>query len=187
MTQSSNRRIPVHAATARMRISTAAALAALAAFGFAFVGVTASGARPRQTRHGAATTKVHATSVSGVGSVLVDSAGKTLYVFSADKRSKMSCSSACEKYWPPLVAGGSVVAGSGVKKALLGEIKAPNGKEVVTYNHWPLYTYVGDTKSGVATGEGAVAFGGTWRAIHPSGTVATKQSSGGGGGGGYGY
>ncbi len=186
MTQRSSQRIRERVATPRVRISTAAAvLVALATF--AFVGVTTSGAGPRHTRHATMTTKVHAVSVTGVGTVLVDSAGRTLYVFSVDKRSKVACSTACEKYWPPLVADGSVVAGSGVKKALLGKIKAPNGKEVVTYNHWPLYTYVADTKAGVATGEDAVAFGGTWRAIHPSGAVAEKQSSSGGGGGGYGY
>lgn len=186
MTQASSQRFREYAATSRIRVSTAAVLVALATLGLAFVGVTSSGAGPRQTRHAAMTTKIHAASVTGVGTVLVDSAGRTLYVLSADKHSKVSCSSACQKYWPPLVADGSVVAGSGVKKALLGKIKAPNGKEVVTYNHWPLYTYVGDTKSGVATGEDAVAFGGTWRAMHPSGAVAQKQSSGGGGGG-YGY
>jgi predicted lipoprotein with Yx(FWY)xxD motif len=164
-------------------VSSAAVLTALAVFGIAFVGVTTSGARGR---HAVMSTKVHAANVTGVGSVLVDSAGRTLYVFSADKQSRVSCSSTCEKYWPQVVADGSVVAGSGVKKSLLGRIKAPNGKEQVTYNRWPLYTYVGDTKAGVATGEGSTAFGGTWRAIHPSGTVAKKQSSGSGGGG-YGY
>ncbi len=181
MTQSSNRRFPAGFATARFRVWTAAALVTFAAFGIAFVGVTTSGARV----HAAMSTKVHAASVSGVGSVLVDSAGRTLYVFSLDKRSRVSCSSTCEKYWPQLVADGSVVAGSGVKKSLLGTIKAPNGKEQVTYNKWPLYTYVGDTKAGVATGEGATAFGGTWHGIHPNGSIATKQSSSGGGG--YGY
>jgi predicted lipoprotein with Yx(FWY)xxD motif len=154
----------------------------LAGFGVAFVGVSSSGARPR---HSSMTTELHAKSVSGVGTVLVDSAGRTLYVFSRDKRAKVTCTSSCETYWPPLVADGSVTAGSGVKKSLLGKIKAPNGKEVVTYNHWPLYTYVGDTKSGVATGEDANTFGGMWHAIHPSGSIAQKQSSGGGGGGYY--
>ncbi len=181
MTQSSDRRFPGRVATARFRVSTAAVLVTLAGFGVAFVGVTTSGARVRHVK-----TEVHVASVSGVGSVLVDSAGRTLYVFSLDKRSRVSCSSTCEKYWPQVVADGSVVAGSGIKKSLLGTIKAPNGKEQVTYNKWPLYTYVGDTKAGVATGEGATGFGGTWHGIHPSGSIATKQSSGGGGGG-YGY
>lgn len=183
MTQSPNCRVREQSGTAWVRASAAALLAMLAAISFAFVGVTTSGAR---ARHAAMTTKVHAASVTGVGSVLVDAAGKTLYVFSTDKQARVSCSSKCEKYWPPLVADGSPVAGPGVKKALLGEIKSPDGKEQVTYNRWPLYTYVGDTKAGVSTGEDAVAFGGTWRAIHPDGEVATKQSSSSGGGG-YGY
>jgi predicted lipoprotein with Yx(FWY)xxD motif len=178
MAQSSSRRFPGR--SARQRVSMAAVLAALAALGIAFVGVTSSGARSRHSM----TTEVHEKNVSGVGTVLVNSAGRTLYVFSKDKREKVTCSSSCEAYWQQYVASGSIVAGSGVKKSLLGKIKAPNGKEQVTYNRWPLYTYVGDSKSGVATGEGINSFGGIWHAIHPSGSVAMKQSSGGGGGGG---
>jgi predicted lipoprotein with Yx(FWY)xxD motif len=186
MTQTSEQRSRGWSAKRRVRLSTAAGVVAIATFGLAFVGITASGAGPRHTRHAAMSTKVSEATVKGVGSVLVDGAGRTLYVFSLDKHSKVSCSSSCEKYWPPLLADGSVVAGSGVQKALLGKIKAPNGKEVVTYDHWPLYTYVADTKAGVATGEDALAFGGTWHAIHPSGAIAKKQSSSSGGGG-YGY
>ncbi|MGA8296078.1 MAG: hypothetical protein WB770_03445 [Acidimicrobiales bacterium] len=165
----------------RFRVLTAALLAAIAALGVAFVGVASSSARERH----AASTTVREKSISGVGTVLVDSAGRTLYVFSLDKRTAVKCSTSCEKYWPQLVAQGKLVAGPGLKKSLLGKIKAPNGKEQVTYNRWPLYTYAGDTKSGEATGEQIVAFGGTWKAIHASGTPASKQS--GGGGGGYGY
>jgi predicted lipoprotein with Yx(FWY)xxD motif len=169
-------------ATVRFRVSAAVVLVALAALGGTFIGVAGSGAR---ARHAAMSTRIHTANIKGVGTVLVDSAGRTLYVFSLDKRSAVRCSKTCQKYWPQLVADGSLVAGPGVKKALLGKIKAPNGKEQVTYNRWPLYTYVADTKAGVASGEAVVAFGGTWHGMHPSGAIATKQSSGGGGG--YGY
>lgn len=179
MTQVSTRRSRIATAATRVRVISAAGLVVLAGLGVGFVGVTTSGART-----GHATTKVHAASVSGLGSVLETASGRVLYVFSPDHRTHVSCLNTCEKYWFPMIASGSVVAGSGVKQSLLGKIKASNGKEVVTYNKWPLYTYVADTKAGEASGQGIVTFGGTWKAIHPTGTPATKQSSGGGG---YGY
>jgi hypothetical protein len=36
---------------------------------------------------------------------------------------------------------------------------------VATYNGWPLYTYVGDSGPGMASGEGVNDFGGQWFAV----------------------
>ena len=46
---------------------------------------------------------------------------------------------------PPLMTKAKPVAGPGVKQALLGTTKRPNGKLQVTYNGHPLYRYVGGT------------------------------------------
>jgi predicted lipoprotein with Yx(FWY)xxD motif len=184
MTQESTRSSRIDQSAMRFRAISAALLVAMASVGISFVGVATSGAR---TRHAGMETKLSAVSVSGVGDVLVTATGRVVYDLSSDHRSRVSCSATCMKYWPQVLADGPVVAGPGVKQSLLGKIKAPNGKEQVTYNKWPLYTYVADTKAKEASGEGVVAFGGTWKAMHPSGSPASKQSSGGGGGGGYGY
>jgi predicted lipoprotein with Yx(FWY)xxD motif len=118
--------------------------------------------------------------ISGLGSVLTDSAGRTLYMFAPDKQKSVTCTSAaCVKAWPPLTASGSPKAGSGVKSSLLGTIK-DGSSTVVTYNHWPLYTFVDDTKAGEAKGQGVSGFGGPWYAISPAGSVvktSTKSSA----------
>lgn len=61
------------------------------------------------------------------------------------------------------------------------------GKLEVTYNHWPLYTFSGDSGPGVAKGEGISNFGGTWYVLNSSGNPVTSSQSSSSTGGGYGY
>lgn len=122
--------------------------------------------------------------VRGVGRVLVDSAGRTLYVFSKDRadHNRPTCTStACTSFWPPLVVRKSPTGGAGVDSRLLGRVRDPNGKWQVTYDHQPLYRFAGDKKPGQAKGEGVNAFGGIWRAVNAKGrpvvTTTTVASS----------
>jgi glutathione peroxidase-family protein len=48
---------------------------------------------------------------------------------------------------------------------------APGGGEVVTYNKWPLYTYLGDGAAGQANGQDVKLNGGKWYVITPAGTL----------------
>jgi predicted lipoprotein with Yx(FWY)xxD motif len=114
--------------------------------------------------------------VSGLGTVLVNGQGKTLYIFEPDKHAKVTCTGGCAAIWPPaaLTAGQKAVAAGGVNAKLLGSDPNPSGGSVVTYNGWPLYTYVTDSSAGQATGQGINSSGGLWYVISPSGTVITK-------------
>jgi predicted lipoprotein with Yx(FWY)xxD motif len=156
---------------------------ALLAVGLMAAACSSNGSGPTSARADAATTHVvavaahvkgtvHAASASGVGTVVVNSAGRTLYLFGPDKQRKVTCTGACAQAWPPLYVKGKPVAGSGIKASLLGTIKAPNGKRQVTYNHWPLYTFSGDSKAGQANGQGLTAFGGKWFAVNTAGKRA---------------
>jgi predicted lipoprotein with Yx(FWY)xxD motif len=111
---------------------------------------------------------------AGVGKVLVDGKGRTLYLFEKDKKGsgKSTCSGACAKAWPPLVTKGKPVAGAGVSSSKLGTIKRADGTTQVTYNGWPLYGFVEDHKAGEATGTGVTAFGGAWFPLSSNGTKA---------------
>ena len=40
---------------------------------------------------------------TGLGRILVDGRGHTLYLFMKDTRSKSACAGQCAAYWPPLV------------------------------------------------------------------------------------
>jgi predicted lipoprotein with Yx(FWY)xxD motif len=131
----------------------------------------------------AASYTVSAASVPGLGSVLVNGNGRTLYLLTSEKGGKITCTTAngCAAYWPPVKLPAGVmagVAGTGVQKSLLGTAKDTAGDTYVTYAGWPLYTFSGDSSSGMAHGQGVVSFGGTWWALSPAGMeVTTKVSS----------
>jgi predicted lipoprotein with Yx(FWY)xxD motif len=48
---------------------------------------------------------------------------------------------------------------------------------VVTYAGWPLYTYVGDTQAGLASGQGLDLEGGVWYVLRTSGAPEIPGSS----------
>src|SRR5262249_38879948 len=81
---------------------------------------------------------------SALGStILVNSAGRTLYHDGSETRNTVKCVAACAKQWLPLLvaAGAKPAAGAGVTASKLGVLKRPDGKMQVTYNGLPLYLY----------------------------------------------
>jgi len=141
----------------------------------------------------AASAAISAKSVPGVGTVLVNGQGQTLYMLTSEKGGKITCTQAngCTQAWPEtLLANGAAAAtaGRGVQSSLLGTVKDASGNLEVTYNHWPLYTFSGDSGPGVAKGQGLTSFGGTWYVLSGSGNPVTSSQSGtasSGGGNGY--
>ena len=127
----------------------------------------------------AASNTTVATHGSKKGTILANSRGFSLYMFAKDtqgrkgKSAKSTCYGQCAKIWPPLLVakGGKPVAGKGVNAKLLGTTRRTDRKVEVTYNGWPLYTYVPDTKPGNIKGEGAVQFGAAWYVLNPKGQL----------------
>jgi predicted lipoprotein with Yx(FWY)xxD motif len=111
--------------------------------------------------------------VGGLGPVLVTNKGFALYMFPPDAAREVSCKGGCARSWPPLRlhAGQTVVAGPGVRGDLLATLPNPGGGRIVTYNGWPLYTYLGDADPGHAAGQGENDDGGYWYAMRPSGQI----------------
>jgi predicted lipoprotein with Yx(FWY)xxD motif len=150
---------------------------------------TAATVSPPKTSTGAAATVGVAN--TSLGSILVDSTGRTLYLFKADVGTRSACSGACAAAWPPLLASGKPTAGTGLTASKLGTATRSGGGRQVTYNGHPLYLFVKDTKPGQTAGQGVTAFGAAWFALTPSGSQisATPPSSASGGvtpgGGGY--
>ena len=141
-----------------------------------FVAVSAATASPDATSSRAATVKAAQRSL---GKILVDSKGRTLYLFKKDSRNKSACFGACADNWPPLRVSGKPTAGRGVRSGLLGSIKR-GAKRQVTYNGHPLYRYLGDLGAGDVNGQGINAFGARWYVVSPSGRAITRASTGGG-------
>jgi predicted lipoprotein with Yx(FWY)xxD motif len=119
-------------------------------------------------------------SVPGVGNVLVNAQGKTLYMLTSEKGGKITCtaSNGCTQVWPEttLASGATATAGSGIQSSLLGTVTGAAGSPEVTYNHWPLYTFSGDSGPGVAHGQGLKSFGGTWYVLNAAGTPVTSST-----------
>jgi predicted lipoprotein with Yx(FWY)xxD motif len=113
-------------------------------------------------------------SAAGLGEVLVDSAGHTLYAFSGDSAETPTCEGACAKAWPPLLdESGEPQPSNGTGAARLGTVERPDGTTQVTYAGHPLYSFTDDKAPGEANGNGQSAFGGTWTALKGSGEAAS--------------
>ena len=115
----------------------------------------------------------HPVSVAGapseLGRILVDSRGRTLYLFEKDRKGQSACSGLCTTYWPPLLAHGKTTAGKGARRSLVGSIRRADGSRQVTYAGHPLYLFSGDSRRGQVNGEGLTDFGASWDALTPAG------------------
>jgi predicted lipoprotein with Yx(FWY)xxD motif len=119
-------------------------------------------------------------------SILVDSRGLTLYLFTSDTQGpnkyKPTCyddaTYHCSKAWIPLRTASVPHAGPGIKASLLGVVKRTDGADQVTYNGHPLYSAEGpnafgltpDKKPGDVNGQGFV---GIWYVLSPNGDQIT--------------
>ena len=120
-------------------------------------GSAAGSAATVKTRHGK------------LGTFLVGTNGRTLYLFEKDRRGTSRCAGLCATYWPPLLTSGKSVATKGAKRALLGTVRRADGARQVTYAGHPLYVFFGDARSGQTNGEGLTDFGAGWYAVSPVG------------------
>jgi predicted lipoprotein with Yx(FWY)xxD motif len=113
-------------------------------------------------------TTIGATEVGGLGPVLTDKAGGTLYLFTKDGKDsgESTCDGACAKTWPPVLVDGRITVAESVDTALIGQIRRSDGTMQVTVGGWPVYSYSKDAAPGEANGHGV---GNTWYAVEPNG------------------
>jgi predicted lipoprotein with Yx(FWY)xxD motif len=149
--------------TARMTLAASLCAAVLAAL--AGCGSTAAAGGPPDYAVAVGT-------ISGLGRILVDGDGRTLYMYAPDHQGRSTCYQVCARQWPPLLLPRGVsrpVAGRGIDAALLGTVTRTGGAVQVTYNRWPLYLYEADVQPGQATGQAADM--GLWYTLSPSGAL----------------
>ena len=162
-------------------------------FSFALIGLAgastllaATGASAR--RRGTTATKepkpvvISTRKVPKLGTVLVDGNGRTLYMFVPDKHKRVTCKGRCAVIWPPVVRrpGARIETKGKAKASLIGTDRNPAGGRVVTYRHWPLYTYIADRAPGQAKGQALDLNGGLWYVLAPSGKVIRTKLHGSG-------
>lgn len=129
--------------------------------------------------------------------LLVNRAHRTLYLLSNERGGHVHCRAACLKYWRPVEVPTRlrrVSLGAGVK-GRVGFVARGAMLHQVTFNSFPLYTYIGDTGAKQSHGEGVASYGGKWYVVNAgasnvastsitsltSGSGSTTYSSGGGG------
>jgi predicted lipoprotein with Yx(FWY)xxD motif len=131
------------------------AVAALVLFGLVVAGASA----PATTATGLKTTTIGGTKI------LTNAKGFTLYSFAPDTPAISKCYGTCAAYWPPVT--GTAAAGSALP-GRVSTIMRTDGSKQLTYNGHPLYTYVGDSAPGQASGNNLNLNGGLWHEIRLS-------------------
>jgi predicted lipoprotein with Yx(FWY)xxD motif len=127
---------------------------------------------------GAAPSGGLATTSTSLGTILTDSAGKTIYSFAADTKGVSNCSGSCASYWPPVPVTGSVPKDPQGVTAKLGELTRDDGTKQLTVNGMPMYTYVGDSAKGDTTGQNLNQSGGLWWVIATNGSSIKSGAPG---------
>ena len=164
-------------ASRRFRFGLTAALALTVAGLLAGCGGSGAKSGVAGASHALKSATVKTRKVGKFGAILVNSKGLTLYMFEPDHQKRVTCKRTCAAVWPPLKLkkGQRPTAGGQAKQKLLGSDRNPSGGRVVTYNRWPLYTYVLDTKPGQTKGQATNLNGGRWYVLSPKGKVITKK------------
>jgi predicted lipoprotein with Yx(FWY)xxD motif len=103
-----------------------------------------SSAAPKSANGQSATVGV---ATENLGKILVDSQGRTLYLFQRDSGTKSTCTGACAVDWPPLRATGKPRVSGAANGSIVATSARSDGKPQVTYNGRPALPLLGRPKS----------------------------------------
>jgi predicted lipoprotein with Yx(FWY)xxD motif len=102
----------------------------------------------------------------GLGPVLTDARGMTVYAFLKDQPGRSTCLDPCSQTWPPVREG--ELAASAAQVGEVGAIARPDGTRQATLDGRALYRYKDDKGPGDALGQGV---GEVWFAVGADGEV----------------
>ncbi|HLT92918.1 MAG TPA: hypothetical protein VKZ56_00080 [Membranihabitans sp.] len=103
----------------------------------------------------------------GLGTLLTDADGMTLYFFSRDAGTNSACIGGCLNNWPVFYAD-ELLLDEGLEESDFAMITRSDGTTQTTYKGWPLYYFANDQDPGDVAGEGA---NGIWYVAKPDYTV----------------
>jgi predicted lipoprotein with Yx(FWY)xxD motif len=103
---------------------------------------------------------------SSFGKILVDGAGRTLYMFKPDSAGEPTCYDDCETNWPPLTVNGDVTVGEGLDASTFTTADRTDGSKQVKAGTWPLYYFANDAAPGDTNGQDV---GDVWYVVSPTG------------------
>lgn len=159
----------------RRALTGVAGLVAVLAF------TAACGGSNDSTSGGGGGDQVATSTSAGLGPILVDADGMTLYFADEETAGSIKCTGECLGFWTPLTVSGSAAPqASGDLTQTLGTVARDDGKTQVTYNGHPLYTFKLDESAGQTQGNDFTDdFDGTtftWHAITADGQPAAADS-----------
>ena len=116
---------------------------------------------------------------SNLGHVLVDTHGKTLYIWAHDKGAKSTCNGDCATNWPPFVVdeGEAATAGEGVTASKISMITRDDGTQQVAYDGWPLYYFAADSAAPERTRSTAASISGARKRSCPGPSTASRSAA----------
>jgi predicted lipoprotein with Yx(FWY)xxD motif len=121
-------------------------------------------------------TALKTTAIDGKA-VLTNGKGFTLYSFAPDTPTTSKCYGTCAAYWPPVI--GTAAAGAGLP-GKTSTIKRTDGSLQLAYDGHPLYTYIGDSAPGQASGNNVNLNGGLWLEVPAAPAGGSADGRGGG-------
>jgi predicted lipoprotein with Yx(FWY)xxD motif len=167
----------------RLKVSASALALALTSVAVAACGGSTSTGSTRTAAAAASPSQDTVNVVStGQSQILVDSTGRTLYLFEADSGTASNCSDACAAAWPPLLTNGKPTTGASARASLIATTKRSDGTSQVTYNGHPLYRFASDTMPGDTTGQAVSGFGALWYVLSAAGNPITNLEASSGAG-----
>lgn len=101
------------------------------------------------------------------GSVMTDSAGRTLYFFSIDANGNSGCTGGCVTAWPVFYKENPTLD-TALNASDFGTITRTDGAKQTTYKGWPLYYFQNDLKAGDIKGDNVAN---VWFVAKPDYTV----------------
>jgi predicted lipoprotein with Yx(FWY)xxD motif len=104
---------------------------------------------------------------TGLGRLLVDAEGFTLYGLTDDTEGIPTCDGACADAWPPLTVDGDELP-AGLDPNPYRVVERSDGSFQLKAGEWPLYRFAGDAAPGDTNGQGS---GGVWFAVAPDGSL----------------
>jgi predicted lipoprotein with Yx(FWY)xxD motif len=104
---------------------------------------------------------------TGLGTVLVDAEGLTLYGLTDDTDGTSTCDGACADAWPPLTVDSRDLP-EGLDPGIFSVIERSDGTFQLAAADQPLYRFAGDARPGDTNGQGS---GGVWFAAAPDGSL----------------
>ncbi len=103
-----------------------------------------------------------------LGEILIDRAGRTLYIYEEDENKSSKCYNQCISNWPPLTVDGEEgLSSSDVVNAELDVFDRRDGSKQVSVNGKPLYLYSDDEEKDDVFGQGV---NDSWWVVRPNGS-----------------